>query len=143
MKETFTATTSITINAPAKKVWKGLTDPKMVKQFMFGADLETDWQVGSPIRYTGEYQGKPFEEKGEVKQFEPGKLLQTTNFSSMSGKPDKPENYNLVTYKLAEKEGKTKVTVSQGNIANEKGVAGSKENWKGVLKGLKKVVEGR
>jgi uncharacterized protein YndB with AHSA1/START domain len=141
MRKSFKAQTSITLHAPVEKVWKTLTDPKAIKQFMFGADIKTDWKVGSPIVYTGEYQGKPFEEKGEIVQFEPNSVLQTTNFSSMSGQEDKPENYNLVTYRVKENGDRTKVTITQDNIRNEESLDGSTSNWKMVLKSLKRVVE--
>jgi uncharacterized protein YndB with AHSA1/START domain len=142
MTENLVARTQITIHAAPAKVWDALTRPELVKQYMMGADVKSDWKVGSPLVYTGEYQGKPFEEKGVIKQIERGKLLQATSFSSMSGKEDKPENYVLVTWALHESDGATVVTVSQDSLRNPKAVEGSKANWKGVLEGLKKTVEG-
>jgi uncharacterized protein YndB with AHSA1/START domain len=141
MTANLTAKTSIMIDAPAKNVWSALTKPELVKQYLMGADVHTDWKVGSPLRYTGEYKGRPFEEKGIIKQIEPGRLLQATHFSATSGKEDTPENYALVTYELEETGDHTLVTVSQDNIKDEKGVEGSKENWKGVLVGLKETAE--
>lgn len=141
MTDTFTAETSIVIDAPAAEVWQALTDPAIIRKYMFGAEVESDWKEGGKIRYFGEYQGKPFEEKGEIKKIEPNKLLQATNYSSMTGKEDKPENYDLVTYTLEEKDGKTTITITQDNIKSEKAVEGSKANWNGVLQGMKKAVE--
>ena len=141
MTEKFTAQTGISIHASSKKVWDALTNPELIKKYLMGADAKSDWKVGSPLVYTGEYQGKRYEEKGVIKKIEPGKLLQATHFSSMSGKEDKPENYALVTYELREKDGVTTLTVSQDGIASEKGVESSKANWAGVLKGLKHTVE--
>jgi uncharacterized protein YndB with AHSA1/START domain len=141
MKRTFKAQTSITINAPVTKVWKALTDPKAIKQFMFGADVKTDWKVGSPIVYTGEYQGKPYKEKGEIIAFEPNEVLKTTNFSATGKLEDKPENYNLVTYRMKENGDRTKLTITQDNIRREENIEGNVSNWKIVLKLIKKVVE--
>jgi uncharacterized protein YndB with AHSA1/START domain len=141
MKDTLTAKIQITIHASAAKVWDGLTKPALVKQYMMGADVHSDWKVGGPLTYTGEYQGKPFEEKGVIKQLELHKLLQATHFSTTSGKEDKPESYALVTWELHAQDGATIVTVSQDSIATEKGVESSKANWKTVLEGLKKTVE--
>lgn len=136
-----TAHTEIAIAAPPEKVWAALTTPELIKQFMFGADVHTDWKVGSPLTYTGEYQGKKYEEKGTIKQLEPGKLLAATHFSSMSGKPDVPENYALVTWQLKPENNKTVLSVDQDNIDSEKGVEQSKQNWTGVLASIKKIVE--
>ena len=98
------AHTQISIAASPDRVWTALTTPEMIKQFMFGADVHTDWKVGSPLTYTGEMQGKKYEEKGTIKKLEPGKVLAATHFSSMSGKPDVPENYALVTWQLEPKQ---------------------------------------
>lgn len=136
-----TAKTKVTIHAPADQVWQALTTPELIKQYMMGADVHTDWKVGSPLTYTGEYQGKKFEEKGTIKQLEPGKVLAATHFSSMSGKPDVPENYALVTWELEQNGDDTVLSVSQDNIDSEKGVAQSKQNWTGVLANLKQLVE--
>ena len=59
----------------------------------------------------------------------------------MSGKEDKPENYNLVTYKLTKSDDKTVITLTQDNNSTEKEKEHSTENWKTVLKKLKEVVE--
>jgi uncharacterized protein YndB with AHSA1/START domain len=142
MKENLVARTQMTIHASPTKVWEALTTPQLVKKYMMGADVKSDWKVGSPLTYTGEYDGKHFEEKGVIKKIEPGKVLQATNFSTTSGKEDKPENYVLVTWELHERAGDTIVAVSQDGISNEKGVEGSKANWTGVLEGLKKTIEG-
>ena len=142
MKETLKAETSITLKASPAMVWKALTTPRLIKKYLMGTDVSTDWKEGSAITYTGEYEGKKYEDKGVIKKVEPEKVLQSTYWSSMAGKPDKPENYNLVTYNLAKKDGNTVLTLTQDNITSEKEKAHSTENWKIVLKKLKEVVEG-
>jgi uncharacterized protein YndB with AHSA1/START domain len=141
MNSTLTATAQVTVHASPSTVWRALTTPKLIKKYLMGADVHTDWKVGSPLLYTGEYQGKPYEEKGFIKQIEPNKVLQATHYSASSGKEDKPENYSLVTWKLQEQAGETVVTVTQDGISSEKGVESSNANWAGVLKGLKETAE--
>lgn len=141
MQHNLTATTQITVQASAAQVWEALTTPALIKKYLMGADVHTDWKVGSPLTYTGTYNGKPFEEKGVIQKIEPRKVLQATHFSTSSGKPDKPENYALVTWKLHEQEGATVLVVSQDGIANEAGIEGAKKNWTQVLQALKKTVE--
>ena len=58
MSNTPIATATTTINAPASKVWDALTKPEQIKQYMFGTEVTTDWKVGSPITYKGEWKGK-------------------------------------------------------------------------------------
>jgi uncharacterized protein YndB with AHSA1/START domain len=141
MANTHIAKTQITIHASPAEVWKALTTPALIKKYLMGADVHTDWKVGSPIVYTGTYQGKPYREKGVIQRILPEKLFEATHFSESSGKEDKPENYALVSWQLEKKDGETIVVVTQDNIANEQGVEGAKKNWGGVLQGLKQTVE--
>ncbi len=141
LKYNLVAKTSISLDATNAQVWKAITTPKLIKQYLMGTDVTTDWKEGSAINYDGEYEGKVYHDKGIIKKIEPGKLLQTTYLSSMSGKEDKPENYNLVTYKITNRGDKTVLTISQDNNSTEKEKEHSAGNWKMVLKKLKEVVE--
>ena len=142
MDKTYTAAASTTINAPASRVWEALTKPELIKKYMFDTDVISDWKVGSSIVYKGEWQGKPFEDKGRILEFEPEKLLVSTHWSPHSGVPDLPENYHTVTYRLSESDGKTEVTIHQDKNASEEEKADSEANWKAILDGLKKLLEG-
>ena len=142
MNDKLTAKATTTINAPVSKVWQALVNPEIIKQYLFDTDVISDWQVGSPITYKGEWQGKSFEDKGKILEIEPEKILKSTHWSPMSGVPDSPENYHTVTYTLAEKGEDTQVTITQDNNANEDEVKHSEQNWKTVLDGMKKLLEG-
>ena len=142
MNKKFTAEASVTINAPAAKVWEAFTTPRLLKQIFFGAEVITDWKVGSSIIYKGEWEGKPYEDKGIILQFEPEKLLVTTHWSPLSSVPDIPENYHKVSYKLSGKGNSTKLTITQDNNASEDEKMHSEQNWKMMLDGVKKLLEG-
>lgn len=135
------ATVSTTINAPAADVWQALTDPKLIKHYMAGADVESDWKVGSPITYKGEWNGKVFEDKGEILEITPERLLKSTHFSPMSGQEDAPENYHLVTYALEADGDKTMLTVTQENNPSQEMVDESEKMWTTMLEGIKTIVE--
>jgi uncharacterized protein YndB with AHSA1/START domain len=141
MKNPFIAKADIVINASAAKVWDAITNPALIKQYLFGTEVVSDWKVGSPILYKGEWQGKSYEDKGTILQFEPEKVFASTYWSSMGGLSDVPENYNTVTYILAPKGDATEITLTQDNIATEASREHSEQNWKSVLEGLKKLVE--
>jgi uncharacterized protein YndB with AHSA1/START domain len=132
---------SITINAPINKVWQALTDPAMIKEYLFGTTTITDWKKGSPISYEGEWEGKKYKDKGAIIDIVPEKLLHTTYWSSMGGKEDKPENYNNVIYELEPRNAQTIITISQDNIENEAQLEHMKQNWSIVLEGMKKLLE--
>lgn len=133
--------TSIDINATPAVVFDALTDPAKVKVYLFGTDLSTDWKVGSPITYTGEWQGKSYEDKGKVLEYEQDKLIVTTYWSGMSGTEDKPENYQTVRYEVTPEETGTHLALSQENIDSQESADHSKENWDTVLQSLKKLCE--
>ncbi|MFV5692798.1 SRPBCC family protein [Flavobacterium sp. LT1R49] len=141
MKNTLIAETSISVDGTPAEVWKAITTPQLIKKYLMGTDVSSDWKEGSTITYNGEYEGKKYHDKGIIKKIEPEKIFQSTYLSSMSGKEDKPENYNLVTYKIEKKDNETVITLSQDNISNEKEKNHSTENWKMVLKKLKEVIE--
>jgi uncharacterized protein YndB with AHSA1/START domain len=135
------ATATTTINAPASKVWDALTNPSLLKQYMFGTDVISDWKVGSEIIYRGEWQGKPFEDKGKILEMKRERSLVSTHWSPLSGVPNTPENYHTVAYRLKENDGKTEVTVTQDNNASEEEKEHSEQNWRQMLEGMKKLLE--
>ena len=141
MKDTFTATAKITIKAGSARVWDALTNPRVIKQYLFGTEAKSDWKVGSPITYTGVWEGKTYEDKGKIVELVPNRLLKSTYWSSMGGKPDTPENYNTVTYALAQNGGETTLTVTQDNNPTRESADHSTENWKMVLKAMKELLE--
>ena len=141
MKSTFTSTARITIKASAEKVWDALTNPKIIKQYLFGTEASSDWKVGSSIIYKGVWEGKPYEDKGKIIELVPNKLLRSTYLSSFSGLADKPENYNTVTYTLSKADGGTELTVTQDNIQTKEAADHSEGNWASVLQTMKKLLE--
>ena len=143
MEDRLTATASITLNATPERVWKALTTPAEIKQYLFGTDAHSDFKKGSPITYTGEWEGKKYEDKGVIIESISNALLHTTYFSSMSGKEDKPENYANVYYRVEPTGKQTILTITQDNNADEKSRDHSQANWNMVLQSLKKVVESK
>ena len=141
MKSNIKAQVSINIHAPISNVWEALTKPEIIKQYLFGTNTITDWKVGSPIKFKGEWEGKSYEDKGTILEIQKHKLIKYDYWSSMSGIEDKPENYVIVTYQLSGKDENVNLSVLQENIPDEKTKTHSVENWNKVLNGLKKVVE--
>jgi uncharacterized protein YndB with AHSA1/START domain len=141
-----TAQVSKTIDATSAQIWTALTVPACLKQFFFGADVESDWKIGHPIRMTGEFKGKAYEDKGEILEIDPGERLSFSHWSAMSGMADKPENYHVVSFDLSPDGKGTKVTLSQSNLRGDikpsdlEHRAEYEKNWRTVLDGLEKVV---
>jgi uncharacterized protein YndB with AHSA1/START domain len=141
METTFTATAQVIIRTGADKVWDALTNPQLIKQYLFGTVAKSDWKVGSPITYTGVWEGKHYVDKGTILEVVPRKVLKSTYWSSMGGKPDLPENYNTVTYELTEAGGETVLSVTQDNNPSKESADHSRDNWGKVLSALKALLE--
>lgn len=137
------ATAQVTINALPERVWKALTDPEEIKQYMMGATVITDWTLGSDIIWKGEWKGKSFEDKGKIIQFEENKKLRYTHYSPLSGKEDSPENYHTVTISLEESADQTLVSLSQTGNESEKEQEHATQNWQSMLENMKKLIEGK
>jgi len=133
--------TSILIKAPATKVWQALTDPTIVKQYFFGTDLKSDWQLGGPITWEGEWEGKRYMDTGTILDIEPGFRVKYNYWSSMSGTEDIPENYNYITYELKETNGKTTLYITQEKIKTEEAKQHSEQNWQWVFGKMKELIE--
>jgi uncharacterized protein YndB with AHSA1/START domain len=133
---------AITIGAPADEVWKALTTPSIIREWFFGAYTETDWKVGSPIVHTGEFKGKPYRDKGRILAFEPNQRLSHTHWSDRSGRPDRPENYETVTYELRPDGDRTELAISEENLPSDEAKAMSQKAWTDALGSLKRLLEG-
>jgi uncharacterized protein YndB with AHSA1/START domain len=141
MDKNLIARASITINAPSTKVWDALVNPQAIQQYMFGTHVVTDWREGSPIVWKGEWQGKSYEDKGVILQFKPGRTIQYSHFSPLSGLPDIPENYHTVTMELSGQRDQTRISLVQDNNATEEERAHSEKNWGMMLAALKRFLE--
>ncbi len=135
------ARASVAINAPISKVWDALVNPEAIERYMFGASVVSDWREGSSIVWKGEWQGRPYQDKGVILQLKPGRTLQYTHFSPLSGVPDTPENYHTVTCKLLTEGNKTRVMLTQDNNPTEQAREHSERNWNTMLATLKKFLE--
>ena len=143
-----TADVSVFIEAPPREVWDALTDPTKISEYYLGATVTSDWELGSPITWSGEWKGQTYEDKGEVLAVEPERRLSYSHWSPLSGTADKPDNYHVVDVYLTRADGGTAVRLTQSNLSGEvseedlKARDDYEKNWRTLLEGLKRVVEG-
>jgi uncharacterized protein YndB with AHSA1/START domain len=129
------------INAPAARVCHALVTPDMIKTYMFGTNVTSDWKEGSRIVWQGEWQGKAYEDKGVILWLQPERVLEYSHFSPLAGLPDSPDNYHTVTIELSPSGAGTTVSLSQDNNPTEQAREHSERNWGMMLNGLKSVLE--
>jgi uncharacterized protein YndB with AHSA1/START domain len=140
---------TITLRAPATKVWNALTNPAETKKYMFGCEALSDWKEGSPLIWKGTFNGVELVAvKGTIKKIQPGKYLEYTVIDPNNPKiPDLPENYLTVTLDLKEQDGQTVLTATQGDYSTvadgdnryKHSVDGG--GWTPILDAIKTLVE--
>ena len=134
-------TTNLLIQAKPAEVWFALTDRETIKKYFFGTEAISEWKVGSTLIFQGEWEGKSYQDKGNILAADPGKLLQYNYWSGFSGMEDAIENYSIVTYKLEPKGNSTSVTLTQDGFANKEALSHAEGGWTMVLDNLKKLLE--
>jgi uncharacterized protein YndB with AHSA1/START domain len=135
------ARASITIAAPAAEVWEALVTPAAIKAYMFGTTVTSEWAVGSPIVWTGEWEGRPYEDRGIILQLVRERMLEYSHFSPRTGMSDLPENYHIVTVHLAGDGPQTHVLLYQDNNPTHQDRESAERSWNTMLAALKHFVE--
>ena len=133
---------NVTIHADISVVWDALVNPDVIREYFFGTEAVSSWEVGEPIMFRGIWEGKSYEDKGIILKNETEKEFQYTYWSSMSGTTDAPDNYATITYKVQSKGKETLLTVIQTGFASEEQKEHSKQNWTMVLENIKSILEG-
>ncbi|WP_106793209.1 SRPBCC domain-containing protein [Aquimarina sp. Aq78] len=137
----------IQFNANKEKVWGLLTNPTITKQYMYGCEVISDWEVESLILWKGQTEdGKEVTYvKGKIVECKKGELVTFTMFDPNMEIEDIPENYLSLTYDLKEKNNKTILKLTQGNFATvalgEKRYKESLKGWEMVIPIMKQIVE--
>jgi uncharacterized protein YndB with AHSA1/START domain len=142
MNHDLSVSESIVINADLAKVWNVLTNPEIIKEYLFGTETLTDWKPGSDIVFQGEYQGHKYRDHGVIQENDFHRRISYTYWSGFSGLEDKPENYGLVAYDLAPIDSAhTTFTWTQRGYPDETRQAHSQSGMKAFLEQIKGIAE--
>ncbi|HXI00609.1 MAG TPA: SRPBCC domain-containing protein [Sphingobacteriaceae bacterium] len=133
---------SVIIHAEPSKIWSALTDPQIIKEYLFGTETITNWEVGSEIIFQGEYEGHKYRDHGVIIENIPNKKISYSYWSGFSGLEDKPENYSTVTYLLTDAgENQTDLNWTQKGYANTEGHKHSEAGMDEFLGSIKNIIE--
>jgi uncharacterized protein YndB with AHSA1/START domain len=144
MNHNLVVSESIEVNIEPAKAWKALTDPNIIKEYLFGTETVTDWNVGSEVIFQGSYgehNEHHYRDKGVVLENRPNERLSYSYWSGFSGLDDRPEHYATVTYDLEKLNGKTRFTWTQRGFATEEGYQHSKNGMRAFLGQIKAIME--
>lgn len=134
---------SVEIAASSQEVWRALTEPDRIRQWMDGAQVESTWMPGSDITFTGTMPNfnRKYRDRGTVLAVEPGKRLQYSHWSQMSRLPDLPQNRTIFTFTLEASGENTRLTLHQENFQSDVAYKHANFFWGVALHMIKKLLE--
>ena len=133
---------NIEINDTADSIWDALTNPEKIKVYLFGTETITDWKVGSPIVFQGEYDGHKYKDKGNVLECIPNERMQYNYWSGFSGLEDTLENYSIVTYNIeSAAENTCTLSWTQLGFSSEENQKQSESGLPAMLEQIKSLIE--
>ncbi|MEW9699541.1 SRPBCC family protein [Paenibacillus sp. SI8] len=123
-----------------EKLWAALTNSEFTKQYFFGREIVSDWQVGSSFEMMNK--GKVVD-YGEILIYEPYRLLTV----SWSVKDVEGDRSSKVTYELTPMNSTIKLTLLhedllEKDIRKDEGkFEGFNNGWPAILSNLKSLLE--
>lgn len=129
------------MQASLARVWKALTSAEDIKQYMYGTTVHTTWQEGSSIRFTGSWEGTPYEDKGTILTCKENDVLEYSYWSSFTGVEDVPQNYAVIRFELKAEGNITRLLLTQRNSPTPTMHENSEKGWSDVLAHITKLVE--
>ncbi|MEI9421279.1 SRPBCC domain-containing protein [Mesorhizobium sp. Cs1299R1N1] len=136
---------TIAIDAEPTTVWRVLTTPSMIETWMSDEELMVSLRtdVGGAIVMRGLLHGTPFENRGSVRAFEPGRRFAYSYWSTLSASrlADRPENHTMVSFVLAPADGGTLLTLTLSDFAEPSIRPHANLYWGPTLRILKAVCE--
>lgn len=146
MCDTLIIKETVEFKSDSNTVWDLVVNPQMTKQYMFGCEVLSDWQIGSAINWKGKTQdGKEvIYVKGSIIEFEEGRKTTFSMFDPNIGIADVPKNYVHLTYEVIPKDNGCCLVITQGDFQGadnaEKRFEESKQGWKMVIPMMKKLL---
>jgi uncharacterized protein YndB with AHSA1/START domain len=128
------------VRATAEEVWRGLTSPEFTRQYFYGTEVASDWQVGSRVVYTNANGGRRVVE-GEVVECEPPRRL-TITWHALWSEEAAAESPSRVSFQIEPQEGVCRLRVVHDSFPDGSRVLEEvSQGWSGILSSLKSLLE--
>ncbi|HEX2853931.1 MAG TPA: SRPBCC family protein [Opitutaceae bacterium] len=128
------------IAATPEKIWTALTGAEFTRQYFFGLQIESDWRVGSVVKYF-----RPdgvLDISGKIIRCDPPRALAYTwhiESDPLTAKlPD-----SIVTFELEPLGAVVRLTLIEAHpdLPDERLLEGGRRGWPAILSGLKTLME--
>lgn len=131
----FIARADVEIDASPERVWETIT--RHASDVTFGAQVTSDWRVGSSVRWTGERHGQRFEDTGEVLDAVAPYRLVLSHGSGTSGGADPHQ----ITYEISGSGDGTRLELSQDGNPSDGAAGEASARWHEHLVAVKQRAE--
>jgi uncharacterized protein YndB with AHSA1/START domain len=134
---------SVAIAARAEAVWDTLTNPARIPLWLSDAQvsIQSDWTIGAPMAFTGEWHGLTLADKGDLIAFDKPRPYAYRHWSSLSEAPDVDENYTTVRFELNETDGVTTLSLHQASFISFESRAHWNFYWSVALDRIRRLTE--
>jgi uncharacterized protein YndB with AHSA1/START domain len=121
-----------------EKLWAALTQGEFTKKYWYGRRIESDWTVGSPVRFF-DRDSEDVTDNGFVLECDPPRRLV---YSFRNESPEgRKQGYSRVSFTLEPHPGLVKLTLVHDELPNEQAAKDFREGWAPILSSLKTFLE--
>jgi uncharacterized protein YndB with AHSA1/START domain len=122
-----------------ERLWSALTEGEFTKIYWYGRRIESDWTVGSPVRFF-DGDSQDVTDSGVVLAYEPPRHLAYT-FRTELGPAGQSTDYSRVSFTIEPDGDVVKLTLVHDELPDEETAAGFREGWSPILSSLKTYLE--
>ena len=127
------------IKTTPEKLWEALTDGEFTRLYWGGRRIQSDWNVGSPVRHAREDGGIDWE--GEVLQAQPPRLLSYT-FHMQISERHRGDRPSRVTFELQPMGSVVKLTLTHDDFESDSATfETTRHGWPAIISSLKSLLE--
>jgi uncharacterized protein YndB with AHSA1/START domain len=122
-----------------EKLWEALTQGEFTQKYWFGRRIESDWRVGSPVRFF-DGESNDLTDSGVVLESDPPRQLSYT-FRNEFDSEARKLGYSRVTFSIEPRDEAVKLTLVHDELMNDELAAAFREGWSPILSSLKTFLE--
>ncbi len=122
-----------------ERLWEALTQGEFTKKYWYERRIDSDWQVGSAVRFF-DGDSDTLTDSGVVLESDPPRRLVYTFRPEFSPEARK-KGYSRVAFTLQPYEGMVKLTLIHDELPDQETADGFREGWAPILSSLKTYLE--
>ncbi|HEV7668555.1 MAG TPA: SRPBCC family protein [Thermoanaerobaculia bacterium] len=123
----------------AEKLWNALTRGDLTQRYWYDRRIESDWQVGSPVRFF-DGDSDVLTDSGEILVCDPPRQLIYT-FRPEAGEGEEAMDFSRVSFGIESLPGMVKFTLIHDQLPDQEMANAFREGWAPILSSLKTFLE--